>query len=315
MKIAHIGNTAGVASIISDEQRKNNHAVEVFVFNKLLYQQFGGTFIDYQFIRYMNNRNRSVNFSFFLERNRLFKKLQNYEIWHYHYPYGSLKRNISKHLQGHILLNHYHGDDLRNKSDNDFCVVATPDLLKFAPNGMWVPNPINVGDIRNFVRSGSNEHQIPWIAHYPYYKNYTGYPDYYSLSLSNLEKNGKCKVVTILRQDYHTALTTMAGCDIVVGKILPSVGWFGKFELEAMTLGKPVITYISDELFEMYRPPVCRTNKDNFEKDLETLLEDVHEQKRLSIEGRSYIENTHSVKNVCQLIEKCYKKCQGSSRK
>ena len=34
---------------------------------------------------------------------------------------------------------------------------------------------------------------------------------------------------------------TISTCDIVVGKILPSIGWIGKFELEAMALGKPVM--------------------------------------------------------------------------
>jgi glycosyltransferase involved in cell wall biosynthesis len=306
LKIAHIGNTAGVASIIAEEQKKNNHTVEVFVFDKLLHEQFGGTFIDYRFIRRINKGNKSVNFRWFLERKRLFKRLQNYEIWHYHYPYGSLKRNISKHLKGQKLLNHYHGDDLRNKLDNNFCIVSTPDLLKFAPHGVWVPNPVNVPYIRNFVCDESSKPSIFRVAHYPYYRSYPGYPDYYSYPLSNLEKKGKCKVVTVFRQDYPATLRTLANCDVVIGKILPSIGWFGKFELEAMALGKPVIAYISDELFEKFRPPVYRTKENTFEKDLETLLESVTEQRRLGDEGRSYVEKNHSVKHVCNLIEKYY---------
>ena len=37
------------------------------------------------------------------------------------------------------------------------------------------------------------------------------------------------------------ALNKMSECDIIIGKILPNIGWFGKFELEGMALGKPVI--------------------------------------------------------------------------
>ncbi len=308
LQIAHIGNTAGVATLLAEEQRNRNNTVEVFVFNELLHKQFGGTFIDYRIRRH----DQSLNVKWFLERRKLFKRLQMYDVWHYHYPYGSLKRNVAKHLKDQILLNHYHGDDIRNKMDNNFCVVSTPDLLKFAPNGVWVPNPVNVNYISQFVNTEFVEHKPLKVAHYPYYKNYSTNLglDYFSSALRNLERRGKCQVVTILRQDYTTTLKMLSHSDVVIGKILPIIGWFGKFELEGMVLGKPVITYISDELFEKYRPPVYRTTKDTFEKDLETLLEDATEQKRLKEEARAYVVKNHSVNDVCDLIQKCYEKCK-----
>ena len=47
MKIAHINNISGVASILSNYQRKQGHEVDVFVFNKLISNQFGGNMINY----------------------------------------------------------------------------------------------------------------------------------------------------------------------------------------------------------------------------------------------------------------------------
>jgi hypothetical protein len=42
----------------------------------------------------------------------------------------------------------------------------------------------------------------------------------------------------------------ISSSDIVIGKILPNVGWFGKLELEGMEVPKPVISYVSDELYD-----------------------------------------------------------------
>ncbi len=127
MRIAHVNNTAGIASILSRHQRLLGYEADVFVFNKYLHKQFGG---------------EKVSYYFPLSRWRFFKKLKGYDIWHYHYPYGSLKRSLEKRKEKRICLKHYHGDDLRGKYDSDFCLVSTPDLLEFAPNGEWFPTPL-----------------------------------------------------------------------------------------------------------------------------------------------------------------------------
>jgi hypothetical protein len=41
MKIAHINNISGIASIIAKEQRKHGHQVDIFVFNKIIHSQDG----------------------------------------------------------------------------------------------------------------------------------------------------------------------------------------------------------------------------------------------------------------------------------
>ena len=114
MKIAHINNTSGIASILSTFQKKQGHEVDVFVFNKLIFNQFGGIMINYKSP---------------LVRWNLLRKLQReYDIWHYHYPYGSLKRSLEGgETRVKTYLKHYHGDDIRGKKDTDFCLVSTPD--------------------------------------------------------------------------------------------------------------------------------------------------------------------------------------------
>ncbi|MGA9151493.1 MAG: glycosyltransferase [Candidatus Nitrosopolaris sp.] len=101
-------------------------------------------------------------------------------------------------------------------------------------------------------------------------------------------------------------METIANCDVAVGKLLPDVGWFGKFELEGMALGKPVIAYVHDELYEKYRPPIYRTTENTFKRDLRSLLDDNTERERLAKEGQIYIKKFHSVENIVKTVNKCY---------
>ena len=123
-----------------------------------------------------------------------------------------------------------------------------------------MPNPIDIDAIELITKNYNEQQQqqqpqntkdnmIIKVAHYPYYKNYRS-DDQYSDVLIKLQNDRKCKIVTILNMSHEQTLKTMASCDLVIGKILPGIGWFGKFELEGMAMGKPVIAYISDDLYE-----------------------------------------------------------------
>jgi hypothetical protein len=49
---------------------------------------------------------------------------------------------------------------------------------------------------------------------------------------------------------------------------MPEMGWFSTFELAGMVLEILDIAYVSNKLYEKYKPPIYRTTKDTFEKDL-----------------------------------------------
>jgi hypothetical protein len=294
MKIAHINNTAGIGSIIAEQQKREGNMADVFVFNDTIHSQFGGN---------------KLNYWSPLDRWKLFRTLKTYDVWHYHYPYGSLKRSLEKRNGDKIYLKHYHGNDLRGKQENDFCVVSTPDLLKYAPNGKWLPNPIDLNEIETILRTSETEHnKITKVAHYPHYENYPSF-DYYTDELSTLQEEKKCEAIKILHQPHLKTLGILATCDIIIGKILPDIGWFGKFELEGMALGKPVIAYVSEELYDLYKPPIYRTTKNTFKKDLETLIGDSFERDKLSKEGPKYVKKNHVVDSIVKTVMLYYDKC------
>lgn len=291
MNIGHIGNTAGVASTIAYEQQKSGHKTDIFVFDDLTHKLFGGI---------------KINYNSHWEKWRFFHKLNDYDVWHYHHPYGSLKEKLESKKTGKIFLKHYHGSELRGKYENEFCVVSTPDLLKYAPKGIWIPNPINFQEIIKITQKSNST--IPKIAHYPDYLLTKSFTDYYSAPLTKLENNGACKVIKIVNVPHKESLELISTCDIVVGKIMLDMGWFGKFELEGMALGKPVIAYVSDELYDKYKPPIYRTTPDTIEDDIVSLLADMDERERLSKEGLKYVRDNHDASNVTKLIQDCYEK-------
>ena len=134
MKIAHIGNTAGIGSILAEEQQRLGFDSTVFVFDNMTQQMFGGV---------------KINYTSIIEKVFFFARLKFYDVWHYHYPYGSLNSFLQKIYSNRVFLKHYHGDYLRlsGNFDLDFCLVFTHDLLKYTPNGNWLPNPIHLSQI------------------------------------------------------------------------------------------------------------------------------------------------------------------------
>ncbi len=295
MRIAHIGNTAGTASKLALEQSKRGHIADIFVFDDLTKTMFGGHRINY------NSRLAKFNFH---------RKLGSYDIWHYHYPFGTLKNNLEKKKGKIKLLKHYHGSDLRRTAtiDKDFCIVATPDLLKFVPNGKWLPNPIDLNHIRQFRLNSLNSGRPIRIAHYPYYEINRQHHDNYNEVLSKLLKLNHCTLTKIIGVTHVEALRMIAESDLVMGKIMPEVGWFGTFELEGMALGKPVIAHVSDELYDKHKPPIFRTRIETLERDLLNLIEDKEERVELGLKGSEYVSKYHSFDTVVNNLDEYYEK-------
>jgi len=296
VKIAHINNISGLGTTISKEQeRKYGHQTKVFVFSDIAFNQFGG---------------QKYNFNSPFSKLKFFNEIKKYDVWHYHYPYGTLKSSLELKKNKNnkkIMIKHYHGSDLRGKFEHEQCFVSTPDLLKFAQNGIWIPNAIDLNEILKNVKMRKRKNEVKKIAHYPYYKIHKTHEDNYGKTLDKIKNEYNCEIVEILNVKHSEAISLISECDVIIGKIMPEVGWFGTFELEGMLLEKPVIAYVSDELYEKYKPPIYRTTKDTFEKDLVYLLEDEKTQKKLSLEGKTYVCNTHAVDKVVEMIEKYYR--------
>ncbi|MER5176490.1 MAG: hypothetical protein ABJB76_07480 [Candidatus Nitrosocosmicus sp.] len=300
MRIAHIGNTAGIGTMLSGEQQKRGEDTNVFVFDDLTQSRFGGI---------------KINFNSFFEKTLFYMRLKNYDIWHYHYPYGSLLAYLKKNFKKKIFLKHYHGSDLRmtKEIDLDFCLVSTPDLLKLAPNGKWLPIPVDLKKIERFKMESNNNNNDKslHITHYPYYLNKPEW-DYFTPTFNYIEKENRSTLFKVINLNHDQSLAAIGKSDLYVGKIIPEMGWFGTAETEAMALGKPVIAYVSEELHDLYKPPIFRTTKETFKKDLLDLIDDESERRRLSEAGPQYVKKNHDLSIISKKVFEYYNYCKNN---
>jgi len=139
LKVLHIWNTAGVASIIAKYQAKLL-GWKTWVITRRQYDRFGLT----------------VYGEAISCRARIFKlisliKSLNYEIIHVH-SLDEIIPLIKKILPWRKVIIHYHGSDIRGRwrererywSMADLVLVATPDLLENAPKTVtYLPNPVD----------------------------------------------------------------------------------------------------------------------------------------------------------------------------
>lgn len=82
------------------------------------------------------------------------------------------------------------------------------------------------------------------------------------------------------------------------------IGWFGAVVLEGFAVGKPVLSYVDEEVMSILYPwhPVLSSNtrEGNFQL-LKKLYDNPHLKRKLGLEGRKWIEQFHSTESASRL--------------
>jgi len=228
-------------------------------------------------------------------------KARNYDIVHWHYP--RQRRTIDVYSRFKSVLKHYHGTDLRGKREENFCVVAMPELLDYAPNGWYLPHPINVEEIEPIYETGNKMPMVCW------YRSMLTKVDIVEKALKDLE--GRCIFLELKGYKHEEALNTIAKSDIFID--IRTNGWYGLSTAEAMAYGKPVIGYIREDFAKKYNPPITTyTANEELTKTLDTFLSDPNLKVKIGKACRHYAEIAHNVKNVVDKLLPIYEGLAGS---
>ncbi|HEV8602605.1 MAG TPA: glycosyltransferase [Gaiellaceae bacterium] len=106
------------------------------------------------------------------------------------------------------------------------------------------------------------------------------------------------------------ALERFKQADIAVDQLLRD--WHGIFSIEAMALGKPVVTSLdeaavrrTEEAFGL-TVPIVRATKDDLVEKLRPLVDSFEERKRLGAAGRAYVERVHDVERMTDRLLDIY---------
>jgi len=226
---------------------------------------------------------------------------------------------IPKKLQFPILrltrkksLFHFLGADIRDRPRHELVyglkadarVVGSYDALRYVPFDAHVlPPGIDVGA---YTPAFPEEHDEPVrVVHAP----------------SSREKKGTEQVIDACKQlpveldvvekvHNREALRRYAQADIVVDQL--HRGWHGLFTIEAMALGKPVVTSLNtdavrrtEEAFGLKVPIVAATTDDLAER-LRPLVESAQLRRELGQAGREYVERVHDIERVTDRLLAIY---------
>jgi glycosyltransferase involved in cell wall biosynthesis len=206
---------------------------------------------------------------------------------------------------------HYLGSDIRGKTPGELAygkradaeIVGSYDAIRWVPEAQVIPPGL---DLRPFTPVPPSDAARPLVVHAP----------------SNREKKGTRYVIEACERlpveldvvegvPHEEARARYARADIVVDQL--NAGWHGVFALEAMALGKPVVTHLKPDVVERSaegygtRLPIVPASKENLVDALRPLVEQPALRKEIGAASRAYVEQVHDIDRIAARLLDLYR--------
>ncbi len=185
----------------------------------------------------------------------------------------------------------------------DRLIVASPLNSVFVPDATYVPKLI---ELSTFPMIGPRRSTRPLILHVPSRRSTKG-TDFVVDGLTALKGDGLDFEFRIAESIPHAELRTLfQDADLVVDNLL--LGDAEVSSLEAMALGKPVVTRIRDEVRAAHPAlPAVNADPKTFAKQITPLIQSAGRRRELGEQGRRYVEETHAAEKIAAHLEGMYK--------
>lgn len=185
----------------------------------------------------------------------------------------------------------------------DQFVVQDPEMAQYMPDARIIPRALNLDNWRHV---GVEANERPLVVHGPSNPSVKG-TKYILEACERLKDEGlnfDLKLITGMA--HKEAVGWYRKADIVVDQIL--IGAYGVLAMEAMALGKPVICYVREDLFEpVYgKMPILNANPDNIGDVIRNAVTDFEMRRELGAKGRAFVERHHDVKRVAPDLKSLY---------
>ena len=155
----------------------------------------------------------------------------------------------------------------------------------------------------------------PIIVHAPTNREVKG-SDYIIQAVECLKKKYDFEFILVENKTQNEAIEIYKKADIIIDQL--RAGTYGVFAIESMALGKPVISYISEDMREHFPEelPIINATVDDITDKLEYLLKNGELRNHLGLKGREYVENYHDYRVIAWLLYDIYLgKYVGSTQK
>jgi glycosyltransferase involved in cell wall biosynthesis len=110
--------------------------------------------------------------------------------------------------------------------------------------------------------------------------------------------------------DHREAFERYRHADVIVDQL--NAGWYGVFAIEALALGKPVVTFLHDEAVRRTEEafgvevPIVSATKETLADKLRPLVESVAERQRIGLASRAYAEEVHDLERMTDRLLALY---------
>jgi hypothetical protein len=207
-------------------------------------------------------------------------------------------------------LYHFLGSDIRGRTPRQLAygrranaqVVGSYDAVRWVPDAEVIPPGL---ELAAYTPRPPSDNDRPLVVHAP----------------SDRRRKGTAHVIRACEElgveldiveglPHQEARKRYERADIVVEQL--SAGWHGVFGLEAMALGKPVVTYLKDDVVRRTEEafgvgvPIVSANKETLAERLRPLVESPSERRRIGAESRAYVERVHDIDKVADRLLELY---------
>jgi glycosyltransferase involved in cell wall biosynthesis len=235
------------------------------------------------------------------------------DVFHFYFGLTLVPKSLQfplLRLAGRRSVFHFLGSDIRGKSPEELAygrragaqIVGSYDAVRWVPEADVVPPGIDLGAYEPVPPSDRDR---PLVVHAP----------------SSRARKGTEHVVAACRElgldldvveglPHTEARRRYERADIVVDQL--NAGWYGLFAIEAMALGKPVVTFLHDEAARRTEEafgvavPIVSATKETLAERLRPLVASPEERRRLGAAGRAYVERVHDADRVADRLIDIY---------
>ena len=205
---------------------------------------------------------------------------------------------------------HYLGSDIRGKSPDELAygrqadaqIVGSYDAIRWVPEAEVIPPGV---DLALIEPAPPSDRPRPLIVHAPSSRRRKG-TDAVIAACEGLDAD--LELVEGLH--HEEAFERYRAADIVVDQL--NAGWYGLFAIEAMALGKPVVTFLHEEAVRRTeeafatRVPIVSATAETLRQRLTPLVASPAERRRVGAASRAYAEHVHDLERVTDRLLDLY---------
>ena len=235
------------------------------------------------------------------------------DIFHFYFGLTLLPKLVQFPLLralGKRSVMHFLGSDIRGKPPEELewakragaRVVGSYDAARWVPDAHVIPPGI---DVHAIAPAPPSDRERPVVLHAP----------------SSRRRKGTEHVVTACREldveleiveglDHREAFERYRRADVIVDQL--NAGWYGVFAIEAMALGKPVVTFLHEEAVRRTEEafgvpvPIVGATKETLAEVLRPLTESAGERRRVGAASRAYAEEVHGLERMTDRLLALY---------